>query len=84
MTSTSPRESAHSLSEIAEHNNQDDCWMAIEGKVYDVTTYIDQHPDGMSILRGCGIEATEIYRQVAKHAPRGDELLPSYLIGTLK
>lgn len=69
---------------MSKHNNQNDCWMAIEGNVYDVTSYIDQHPDGISIVKGCGMNATNLFKKVRKHDPRGVELLPNYLIGTLK
>ena len=32
-----------SPAELAGHASADDCWMAIEGEVYDVTAYIPQH-----------------------------------------
>jgi L-lactate dehydrogenase (cytochrome) len=39
-----------SYSEVLKHNNTDSCWMIIEGRVYDVTTFLDQHPGGAGIL----------------------------------
>lgn len=32
------------LSEVAKHNKRDDCWIIVEGLVYDVTKYIPLHP----------------------------------------
>ena len=37
-------------SEIQEHNKQDDCWLVLEGKVYNVTRWADHHPGGRRIL----------------------------------
>ncbi len=40
-------------------------WMAISGKVYDITRYISYHPGGREeILRGAGSDATALYMQV--------------------
>lgn len=34
-------------------------WVGIHGKVYDVTTYLDFHPGGRSVLEKCkGTEST--------------------------
>ena len=34
----------YSYSEIGQHNQESDLWMVIEGKVYDVTKFLDDHP----------------------------------------
>lgn len=48
------------LAEVAEHGGAQSCWMAIEGKVYDVTAYLDRHPAPPAVLlKWCGREATE-------------------------
>lgn len=36
--------------EIAKHNSPESCWLVIHGKVYDVTSFVDKHPGGRSIL----------------------------------
>jgi len=33
-----------SLSILAEHNNQNDCWVSYNGKVYDLTSWLPNHP----------------------------------------
>ncbi len=43
------------LSELSTHNNKDDCWVAYEGKVYDVTSFLGLHPGGPdAIIKYCG------------------------------
>ena len=32
------------------HDKDQDCWIIIEGKVYDVSTYMDDHPGGKEII----------------------------------
>lgn len=48
--------------ELASHNTRESCWIAINGTIWDVTTFIDQHPGGASlILKVAGQDATEQY-----------------------
>ena len=36
--------------EITQHDKQEDCWLVLEGKVYDVTKWARHHPGGRLIL----------------------------------
>ena len=36
--------------EIAKHNQHKDVWFVVEGKVYDPSKYLDDHPGGPAIL----------------------------------
>ena len=35
---------------LALHKSNDDIWMSIHNKVYDVTTYVEDHPGGEEVL----------------------------------
>lgn len=76
------------LAEIAKHDSEDDCWMAIDGKVYDFTEYLPRHPAAPEEMNEwCGKEATEAYNTKGygrAHSPRADAMMPKYLIGVLK
>lgn len=42
----------YEMEEVQKHNTEDDCWLVIGGKVYDVTTYLPEHPGGADIMLG--------------------------------
>lgn len=79
--------STFTLAEVAEHDRLDDCWMAIEGVVYDFTDYISQHPTPPELLEPwCGKEATEGMRTKGygrDHSERAWKMAEQYRIGTL-
>ena len=76
-----------SLSDVAEHDSLESCWMAIEGKVYDFTDYIPEHPTPPRIMEvWCGREATEGMRTKGygrDHSPAAWAMMEPYLIGSL-
>ncbi|KAM0205836.1 hypothetical protein ACHAQI_008843 [Fusarium lateritium] len=40
--------------EIEKHNTQDDCWLVVDGNVYDATSVLDWHPGGAAAILGHG------------------------------
>jgi nitrate reductase (NAD(P)H) len=38
--------------EIEKHSKEDDCWIVIDGKVYDVTSVLEWHPGGKAAVLG--------------------------------
>ncbi len=74
----------YTLADVEKHNSDTDCWMAVDGSVYDVSNFVDQHPGGERILMGCGKDASSIFASIPKHeGPRAQDLLPKFKIGTL-
>lgn len=78
---------SYTLEEVAQHARISDCWMAMEGKVYDLTDYVISHPTPAEILEPyCGTEATEGMRTKGygrDHSPAAYAMLANYEIGTL-
>ena len=75
------------LMEVSNHSSQTDCWLAIEGQVYDVTSFIPSHPGGEQILLGCGKDATEMFNSRpsngTSHSTSARTISTQYRIGTL-
>ncbi|MBI5728802.1 MAG: cytochrome b5 domain-containing protein [Candidatus Magasanikbacteria bacterium] len=56
------RVSAFSLAQVSAHNSAQSCWTAINGNVYDLTTWIDRHPGGPEVIVGlCGTDSTDAF-----------------------
>ncbi|KAI4379204.1 hypothetical protein MLD38_005530 [Melastoma candidum] len=69
--------------EVALHNTREDCWIVVEGKVYDVSSYLDEHPGGDDvILETTGKDATEGFED-AGHSKDARELLATFCIGEI-
>lgn len=63
-------------SELAEHKSRESCWLAVHGKVYNVTDFLDAHPGGAGLLlKSSGGDATSAYESI--HNPELiEETLP--------
>eukprot|EP00301_Raphidiophrys_heterophryoidea_P025181 c8391_g1_i1.p1 GENE.c8391_g1_i1~~c8391_g1_i1.p1 ORF type:complete len:518 (+),score=124.79 c8391_g1_i1:65-1555(+) len=73
-----------SFDELAKHNTRDDCWVAINGKVYDLTTFLSEHPAGPGvIIKQAGKDGTEAFKPY--HSPNIIETLgkESLCVGVL-
>ncbi|XP_023949956.2 cytochrome b5 [Bicyclus anynana] len=73
-----------STAEVAKHNSkQNGVWMIIHDNVYDVTSFLEEHPGGEdTLLDAAGKEATQDFEDVG-HSDDAIELMKKYLIGTL-
>jgi hypothetical protein len=72
--------------EVARHDSPGDCWMIIDGIVYDVTGFLEAHPGGEAIARGCGKDATGFFThrdEAGGHSEQAVALLASLRIGAL-
>jgi uncharacterized membrane protein len=73
------------LAEVAQHSTIDDCWVAISGKVYDLTKFVSQHPGGSDkIERLCGTDGTTAFKGQHRGAEIPENTLSNYQIGTLE
>lgn len=51
--------------ELAEHNKEDDCWMCLKGKVYNVTPYMLYHPGGPEeLMQAAGKDGSYLFNEV--------------------
>jgi len=82
---TTPAQKSYTMNEVASHANKNDCWLVIDGKVYDVTKFIPDHPGGNEILKGCGKDATSLFMGEREHGENNAaSYLPQFQIGTIQ
>ncbi len=75
---------SYTLADIQKHNSAGDCWMAISGNVYNVTSYIASGQHNPDIIAGCGLDATSMFDSIRKHSGgKAQSLLPGFEIGIL-
>ena len=75
------------MADIAKHASEADCWLVIDGNVYDVTTYLPYHlaPPNV-ILQWCGKDATtgfETKDDGKPHSATAQQLLKRYQVGKI-
>jgi len=68
------------VAQVATHNKATDCWIIIKSDVYDLTSYIQQHPGGAGVLTNlCGKDATSAFE--SQHA---SQMAPASALAALK
>ncbi|KAJ8899257.1 hypothetical protein K2173_017289 [Erythroxylum novogranatense] len=71
------------LAEVSEHNHHKDCWLVIEGKVYDVTSYLADHPGGDQVmLSATGKDATDDFEDVG-HSTSARTTMEGFYVGNI-
>lgn len=80
--------------EIKKHNKSVDCWMLINGNVYDITSFFGSHPGGNATMEAtCGTDATDAYVTKdpnatstgggSNHSSNARNMLKDYYLGIL-
>ncbi|CAO2208391.1 unnamed protein product [Urochloa humidicola] len=68
--------------EMAKHSAEGDLWVAVQGKVYDVTSWLPHHPGGdLPLLSLAGQDVTDAF--VAYHPASAWRVLDRYRVATL-
>lgn len=78
-----------SLQELAKHSTANDCWIEINGKIYDVTEYLGKHKSAhdYDYTKWCGKGASKAWAdkdgQSRGHNRKAHLILKRYLIGEI-
>ena len=77
---TDPAPGTLTAAEVSRHATPDDCWTIIDGGVYDMTPFLNQHPGGSNAIIGlCGQDGTAGFR-----GQHGSQSTPNSLLEALK
>ncbi|KAJ5595183.1 uncharacterized protein N7459_001391 [Penicillium hispanicum] len=72
------------LQEVTAHNTKKDLYMVVHNKVYDCSSFVDEHPGGEEVLLDvAGQDGTEAFEDVG-HSDEAREILDGLLVGTVK
>lgn len=80
-----PEVVGYTLAQVSQKNTSADCWVAIDGGVYDLTMWIRSHPGGAgAITQLCGKDGTAQFLSMHGGQSRPASTLDSYYIGPLR
>ena len=81
------KDACYSREEVSRHDRADDAWVIVDGRVYDVTLFLDTHPGGIGVTEShLGTDISDVIRSedVHKHTRTAFELMDKYCIGILE
>uniref|UniRef100_A0A7N0TZ48 Cytochrome b5 heme-binding domain-containing protein n=1 Tax=Kalanchoe fedtschenkoi TaxID=63787 RepID=A0A7N0TZ48_KALFE len=78
-----PASKVHTFDDVSRHDQLNDCWLIIAGKVYDVTSFMEEHPGGDQILLSAAAkDATEDFEDIG-HSDAAREQMETFCVGTI-
>jgi len=77
--------SGYTLAEVAAHDSAASCWSAVNGSVYDLTGWVNQHPGGKAaILMICGKDGSPLFNMQHGGEGRPASILAKYRLSALR
>lgn len=71
------------VSELKLHHTRTDCWTCINGKVFNITPYVDFHPGGVDEIMKCaGRDGTALFKKYHSWV-NPDRLLENCMVGVI-
>lgn len=71
----------YTMEEVNKHNRRGDVWIVVQNKVYDLSSFADEHPGGRVIYTLAGRNATDVFAAFHKQSTRA--FLLQFHIGDL-
>jgi cytochrome b involved in lipid metabolism len=70
--------------EVLKHSTAADCWSVIKGEVYDLTSYVKDHPGGASLIKAiCGKDGSSSFDSQHAGAAKPKNILAVFALGPL-
>ncbi|KAH7119741.1 cytochrome b5-like heme/steroid binding domain-containing protein [Dendryphion nanum] len=74
----------YTYSDVSEHATKKDLFIVVHDKVYNASSFVDEHPGGEEVMLDVGgQDATEAFEDVG-HSDEAREILDGLLVGSLK
>ncbi|KAK4111733.1 putative cytochrome b5 reductase [Canariomyces notabilis] len=84
MGATKSEVREYTAGEVAAHNNASNLWVIIHGEVFDVTSYLNDHPGGADLLlEVAGGDGSEPFDSAA-HSEDAFDIMQGFRVGRLK
>lgn len=79
-----PKPQGYTMAQVQAANSASKCWSVVSGNVYDLTSWIGQHPGGASAIKAmCGVDATSAFQGQHGGQARPVSELAGFKIGVL-
>jgi len=70
--------------EVLRHASGQDCWSVINGQVYDLTSYVSEHPGGADLINAiCGKDGSRAFSGQHAGASKPENILAAFALGPL-
>jgi cytochrome b involved in lipid metabolism len=74
----------YTIADVQAHGTPKDCWSVVDTNVYDLTSWIPQHPGGAGVIEAmCGVDGTDMYNSQHGGSAEIGSILAAFQIGTL-
>ena len=75
---------ALTAAEVQKHSTGTDCWSVIKGEVYDLTSYVKDHPGGANLIKAiCGKDGSSSFASQHAGASKPKNILAAFALGPL-
>lgn len=72
------------LADVAEHDRPEAIWVAVSGRIYDITRFREHHPGGERILDAyAGMDATHGFSRAHAGRPEAEQMLARFYLADL-
>lgn len=84
-TEGTTQETGLTAAAVAMHKDATSCWAIINGNVYDLTSWIPEHPGGtQAILQLCGTDGSAKFNNMHGGQAMQEQVLAGFIIGTFE